>query len=86
MPEDRYANMRNVWFLPSCATLIRWMARCGFSDIRVVDINTTSIAEQRSTEWMPFHSLNNFLDKNNPRLTCEGLPAPKRAIVIANSA
>jgi tRNA (mo5U34)-methyltransferase len=47
VPEGRYARMRNVWFLPSCATLVSWMTRCGFIDIRVVDINQTSTEEQR---------------------------------------
>lgn len=86
MPEDRYAKMRNVWFLPSCDTLIAWLKRCGFGNIRLVDVTVTSTEEQRSTEWMTFNSLNNFLDPDNPALTCEGLPAPKRAIVIANAA
>lgn len=85
LPEDRYAKMRNVWFLPSVPTLINWLARCGFNNIRVVDVTVTSTDEQRSTEWMPFHSLKNFLNSDNLDLTCEGLPAPKRAIVIANA-
>lgn len=85
LPEDRYAKMRNVWFLPTCPTLTQWLKRCGFNNIRIVDITPTSTEEQRSTEWMPFHSLKNFLDPENPALTCEGLPAPKRAIVIANA-
>jgi len=86
LPEDRYARMRNVWFLPSCDTLIVWLKRCGFKNIRLVDVTVTSIEEQRTTEWMTFHSLKDFLDAENPQLTCEGLPAPKRAIVIANAA
>lgn len=85
LPEDRYARMRNVWFLPSCATLISWMKRCGFKNIRLLDVTTTSIEEQRSTEWMRFNSLQDFLQTDNRRLTCEGLPAPKRAIFIANA-
>jgi len=85
LPEDRYAKMRNVWFLPSVPTLINWLARCGFNNIRVVTVTSTSTEEQRSTEWMPFHSLKNFLNSDNLDLTCEGLPAPKRAIVIANA-
>ena len=84
LPEGRYAKMRNVWFLPSCETLISWMARCGFKNIRVIDINQTSIEEQRSTEWMRFHSLEQFLDTDNKNLTCEGLPAPKRVIIVAD--
>jgi tRNA (mo5U34)-methyltransferase len=86
LPEGRYANMRNVWFLPSCDTLVSWMKRCGFKNIRVIDVTPTRIEEQRSTEWMQFHSLKNFLSAENPQLTCEGLPAPKRAIIIANNA
>jgi len=33
---------------------------------------------------MPFQSLPDFLDPNDPALTIEGLPAPKRAIVLAD--
>lgn len=85
IPEDRYANMRNVWFLPSCPTLLGWMKRCGFENLRLVDVTVTRTDEQRSTEWMPQQSLKDFLDPQHPELTMEGLPAPKRAIVIANS-
>lgn len=83
MPEDRYAQMRNVWFLPSPEMLMLWMRRCGFKSIRLVDVTKTSIEEQRSSEWMRFHSLQNYLDPDNPKLTLEGLPAPSRGIVIA---
>ncbi len=85
MPEGRYAKMRNVWFLPSCDTLISWLKRCGFKNCRVVDVSLTTVEEQRSTEWMTFHSLNEFLDPQNHSLTCEGLPAPKRAIILADA-
>ncbi len=85
VPEDRYAKMRNVWFLPSCPTLMSWLSRCGFTNSRLVDITTTTTEEQRSTEWMTFHSLSDHLAPDNPILTCEGLPAPKRAIFIAQS-
>jgi tRNA (mo5U34)-methyltransferase len=83
VPENRYAQMRNVWFLPSTEMLMLWMRRCGFKNIRLLNVTKTSVEEQRSTEWMQFHSLENFLDKDNQDLTCEGLPAPIRAIVIA---
>ena len=85
LPEGRYAKMRNVWFLPSCETLVSWLKRCGFKDVRLIDVTATSVQEQRSTEWMQFHSLKDFLSAENPQLTCEGLPAPKRAIIIANN-
>ena len=86
LPEGRYANMRNIWFLPSCETLISWMKRCSFKNIRLIDVTTTSTEEQRTTDWMRFHSLKDFLNAENPKLTCEGLPAPKRAIIVASSA
>jgi tRNA (mo5U34)-methyltransferase len=83
VPEDRYARMRNVWFIPSVEQLVTWVRRCGFDDVRVVDNSLTSTEEQRSTEWMQFESLNESLDKVNRTLTVEGLPAPRRAILLA---
>lgn len=83
LPDDRYAMMRNVWFIPSCDTLCQWMRRAGLADVRVVDVSTTTTAEQRATEWMRFQSLADFLDPTDPTLTAEGYPAPKRAVVLA---
>lgn len=83
MPEGRYAKMRNTWFIPSVAMLAVWLRRCGFRSIRVVDINQTSTEEQRSTEWMHFESLADFLDPDDPNRTVEGYPAPRRAVLIA---
>lgn len=83
MPEDRYGQMRNVWFLPSCDTLLRWLDRTGFRNARVVDVSETSTDEQRSTDWMRFNSLQDFLDPADPTKTIEGYPGPKRATIIA---
>lgn len=83
MPEDRYAQMRNVWFIPSVATLELWLRRAGYQNIRLVDINRTSLDEQRATRWMHFQSLIDFLDPDDHRRTIEGYPAPLRATVIA---
>ncbi|CAM3688737.1 tRNA 5-methoxyuridine(34)/uridine 5-oxyacetic acid(34) synthase CmoB [Parendozoicomonas haliclonae] len=83
MPEDRYAMMRNVWFIPSPDTLLLWMRRAGFRNARVVDLNRTTMDEQRPTQWMGFNSLKDFLDPNDPLMTVEGLPAPLRAVVVA---
>ena len=83
VPSDRYSRMGNVWFLPSCDTLVGWLGKVGFKDARVVDVNVTGTDEQRSTEWMTFHSLANFLDPYDPDKTVEGYPAPRRAIVTA---
>ena len=83
VPEGRYSKMGNVWFLPSTATLESWLRKAGFKNIRVVDVAQTSTDEQRRTEWMRFHSLAEFLDPDNPQLTAEGHPAPKRAVLLA---
>jgi len=82
-PRGRYACMGNVWFLPSVAMLTLWQERCKFKNIRVVDINKTSTDEQRSTEWMTFQSLVDFLDADDQSKTIEGYPAPRRAIMVA---
>ena len=83
MPEGRYAKMRNVWFIPSVPSLALWLQRCGFRDIACVDINRTSVAEQRRTEWMRDESLAEFLDPQDETKTIEGHPAPRRAIFTA---
>lgn len=83
VPEERYAAMRNVWFLPSSAMLLRWLERSGFRDARVVDEGVTSLEEQRSTPWMRFQSLADFLDPQDPSRTREGYPAPRRAVLLA---
>jgi tRNA (mo5U34)-methyltransferase len=85
MPEGRYAKMRNVWFLPSVPTMMLWLRRCGFKKIECVDINRTSIEEQRQTEWMTFESFANFLDPDNYTKTIEGYPAPLRAVFVATA-
>ena len=85
VPTGRYQQMRNVWFLPSCDALVLWMQRCGFKNVRVVDVTRTSIEEQRATDWMEFDSLENFLDPNDPTKTIEGYPGPMRAVVLANA-
>jgi len=83
VPRGRYARMRNVWFLPSTVELVNWLERCGFANIEVVDESVTSPREQRTTEWMQFESLAQCLRPGDPSLTVEGLPAPRRAVLIA---
>ena len=83
VPHDRYAQMNNVYFLPSVAALIGWLEKAGFSDVRCVDVAVTSTEEQRKTEWMTYYSLADFLDPNDSTKTMEGYPAPMRATLIA---
>lgn len=83
VPEGRYAKMRNVWFIPSPPTLLSWLRKCGFKAPQLVDVCDTSTDEQRSTAWMHFESLPDFLDPDDSNRTFEGHPAPRRAVFIA---
>ena len=84
-PPGRYARMRNVWLLPTVSQLVRWLEETGYDDIAVVDTSVTTTSEQRSTDWMTFESLREALDPENPDLTVEGWPAPRRVIVTASA-
>ncbi|MGD9824657.1 tRNA 5-methoxyuridine(34)/uridine 5-oxyacetic acid(34) synthase CmoB [Desulfobacter sp.] len=84
-PFDRYAKMRNVFFIPDLSVMAAWLARAGFSDIRCVDITDTNFEEQRKTQWIQTESLEDFLDPQDPSKTVEGYPAPVRAIFIATA-
>ncbi|GAA6183640.1 MULTISPECIES: tRNA 5-methoxyuridine(34)/uridine 5-oxyacetic acid(34) synthase CmoB [Aliiglaciecola] len=83
MAGERYAQMRNVWFLPSTKALTVWLQRVGFKHVKVVDVGPTSLDEQRKTEWMDSQSLADFLDPNDHTKTIEGYPAPIRAVLTA---
>ncbi len=84
VPGERYAKMRNVWFLPSGDALVHWMERLGFKNVRVVNTDQTAYEEQRKTDWIDTESLQDFLDPNDASKTIEGHPAPLRAIIVAN--
>lgn len=83
-PPDRYARMRNVWYLPSVGDMLAWMQDAGLVNVRCIDVTPTGTDEQRSTHWMPFESLREALDAADPGQTVEGLPAPVRATVVGD--
>ena len=83
IPRDRYAKMANVWFIPSTSMLELMLRRAGFIDVKTVDVNVTSLEEQRATSWMQFQSLEDYLDPTDKTKTIEGYPAPARAILVA---
>lgn len=85
VPEGRYSKMGNVWFIPSVPTLCSWLAKMKFRDVEVIDVSTTTVEEQRATDWMTFHSLSDFLDPDDPTKTAEGHPAPRRVVVVATA-
>ena len=84
-PPGRYARMRNVWLLPTVPQLSRWLDETGYDDVEVIDTSVTTTEEQRSTEWMTFESLREALDPDNPDLTVEGWPAPRRVVITATA-
>ncbi|MGL1936800.1 MAG: tRNA 5-methoxyuridine(34)/uridine 5-oxyacetic acid(34) synthase CmoB [Fibrobacterales bacterium] len=83
-PEDRYAQMRNVYFLPTVPLLVSWIKKCGFVDITVVDTSPTTFEEQKNSPWVEGKSLEDFLDPNDPTRTIEGYPAPNRTTIVAH--
>ncbi len=83
--NGRYARMRNIRMLPTEQTLIEWVQESGWRNARIKDVTVTSIHEQRSTEWMTFHSLEQFLDPEDKRKTVEGFPAPCRCLLLAEA-
>lgn len=82
-PQDRYAKMNNVYFLPTVNCLISWLEKAGFTQVRCIDVTRTTSAEQRKTAWVQTESLADFLDQNDEMKTVEGYPAPRRALMIA---
>ena len=83
VPEARYAQMRNVWSVPTVTRLAHQLESAGFVEPEVLDVTVTSLDEQRSTDWMTFDSLEDFLDPKDNTKTIEGYPAPTRAILKA---
>lgn len=84
-PVDRYAKMRNVFFLPTVKCLTSWMMRAGFEDIQCIDVSETTLEEQRKTDWIVSESLEHFIDPEDPAKTVEGYPAPVRAVMIGRA-
>jgi tRNA (mo5U34)-methyltransferase len=82
-PKERYSKIPNIYFIPTISALNNWCKRAGFEDIEILAIKKTELNEQRKTDWINSQSLNDFLDTNNPELTVEGYPAPKRVYIKA---
>jgi tRNA (mo5U34)-methyltransferase len=85
VPDKRYAQMNNVWYLPSVLELCDQLKKLGFTHVHCADVSCTDTVEQRSTEWMTFHSLENYLHESDSSLTVERYPRPRRAIILAEA-
>ena len=79
-PAAAHAMPSNAFVRPP---LELWLRRAGFTDVKCVDVSTTTVEEQRGTEWMKYQSLSDFLDPEDHSKTIEGLPAPMRAVIVA---
>lgn len=84
-PQNRYAKMKNIFFIPTVTCLTHWLKRTGFVDIRCVDVSRTTLTEQRKTDWIDTESLADYLDPEDSEKTVEGYPAPIRAMVLATA-
>ncbi|MCB1051277.1 MAG: tRNA 5-methoxyuridine(34)/uridine 5-oxyacetic acid(34) synthase CmoB [Acidobacteria bacterium] len=77
LPRDRYARMRNVFFLPTIPALAQLFERCRFQAERLEE-HVHSAEEQRTTAYADGPSFAQFLDPSDASLTEEGYPAPLR--------
>jgi tRNA (mo5U34)-methyltransferase len=79
-PENSYAKMSNIWFIPTLSCLINWAHKAKFKNIDIISSIKMTLDEQRNTIWCPkpHQSLEDFLDKDNRDKTIEGYDAPRR--------
>lgn len=82
LPPQRYAGMKNVWFLPSLKALCAWLERLGFRVEQCGECVKTTSAEQRATEWLQRQSLSDFMNADFST-TIEHLPPPQRVMIVA---
>jgi tRNA (mo5U34)-methyltransferase len=84
-PEDRYAKMRNIWFIPTLSCLKNWAIKAKFKSVDICHSVPLTCEEQRTTPWCNENapSLEDFLDPDDKTKTVEGHPAPYRMTVIA---
>ena len=82
-PGHTYAKVPGTWFVPTAACLNNWLNRTGFKRVNCFCQHAMSSEEQRRTKWMEFESFQDFIDKDNPALTIEGYPAPRRVFFKA---
>lgn len=82
-PKKKYAGM-SIWFIPSISTLIIWLKKCGFKNIKMVNCLYINYIEQRNTEWAN-KSLFEYLNPQKKNKTIEGHETPMRAVFTAKN-
>ena len=83
-PQNRYAKMKNVWFVPTLDCFVNWVERAGFKNVRIVSSVALTTDEQRATTYSGPISLKDFLDPEDDGKTIEGYPAPMRFCLVGN--
>ncbi|MEC9247971.1 MAG: tRNA 5-methoxyuridine(34)/uridine 5-oxyacetic acid(34) synthase CmoB [Pseudomonadota bacterium] len=83
VPSERYAGMRNVWSIPSQKLVKNWLIELGFCNPRCINQTTTTLCEQKTTEFMPYNSLQESLSALDSTKTLEGFDRPVRGIFLA---
>jgi tRNA (mo5U34)-methyltransferase len=81
--EDRFAQMRNVYYVPTAAAMAAWCRKVGYVNVAVFSEVELAPDEQRKTKYGPVQSLEDYLDPSDPSRTVEGYPAPLRAALVA---
>ena len=79
VPDQSYAKMSNIYFIPTILALQNWCKKAKFSKFTIIGEKKTDTNEQRKTDWIDGYSLENFLKDED--FTIEGYPAPKRIYV-----
>ena len=85
-PGERYANMKNIYFVPTLAALANWARKARFRQVTPLFSVPSSTDEQRTTDRCPdgYKSFADALHPNDPSLTKEGHPAPLRMAIAAD--
>ncbi len=84
IPADRYAKMKNVYFIHSVNVLINWLEKVGFNNVRYVDVATTTLEERRKTDWLENEILIDFLEPNDHGKIIEAYQSQNSALTLAN--
>ena len=80
--RDKYAGMKNIWFIPTLSCLTNWAYKAKFKTVQAVSSITLTTEEQRSTQWSGPVGPKDFLDPKDESKTIEGHPAPMRFCLL----
>ncbi len=81
-PRGPYAAMPNVYYVHTDRGFQELAKKEGLRVIKSTTAVQTTVDEQRQTKWMPFKSFESAILLEDPDLTIENLPAPKRKFYV----